>query len=272
MTDKMTVYQPITPEVWHTIEGIAPAMFKARLFGVESAEQAMAIMLKGHELGMALTASFEFIDIIKDKPSLKPRGALALIHQCGLCEKVVIDDQVDANGKPSGCAVTMKRKGGIEFTAAFTMADAKLAGLLEVRPNAKGPGGWQKYPANMLRWRAIGFCAAVVFPDVTGGLYQADELGADITPEGDVVDGSWQEAMEPEEQLLTWTSNPNISVDKAATFLNKACQHYGLTDAQVKEALGVSNIMDTTGSLVEAKATIETWVDEQSGPEQEQMI
>jgi hypothetical protein len=34
----------------------------------------------------------------------------------------------------------------------------------------------------MLRWRAIGFCADVVFPLLIGGMKRADELGAGITP------------------------------------------------------------------------------------------
>jgi hypothetical protein len=37
----------------------------------------------------------------------------------------------------------------------------------------------------------------VVFPDVMGGMKRADELGANISPEGDVLEGQWQAAPTP---------------------------------------------------------------------------
>jgi hypothetical protein len=77
----------------------------------------------------------------------------------------------------------MKRKNGFEYTVTFTIEDAKQAQLI------KPDSGWDKYPANMLRWRAIGYCIDVVFPDVIGGMKRSDDLGVNITPEGDV----WQQ-------------------------------------------------------------------------------
>jgi hypothetical protein len=169
-----------TEKTWEMISAIAPTIYAARLFGVSSPEQAAAIMLKGAELGLSLTASFEFVQVILGKPALIPRGALALILRSPECAGIEITEQ------PDSCSVTMKRRNGFQYTAIFTLDDAKRAGL--VKPDS----GWVKYPANMLRWRAIGFCADVVFPDVIGGMKRADELGADITPEGDVIDSPWK--------------------------------------------------------------------------------
>jgi len=177
----------LTPEIWHMIESVAPAMHQARLFGVTSQQQAAAIMLKGYELGLSLTSSFEFIQVVEGKPTLSPRGALALIMQHPECAGVAIEDIKDAKGLPQSCRVTMKRRNGFEYTTEFSMEDAARAGLVKDR------GAWTMYPANMLRWRAVGFCADVVLPDVIGGMKRADELGATITPEGDVVEGSWRE-------------------------------------------------------------------------------
>lgn len=178
----------LTPDAWQMIQAVAPVMKEARLFGVAKSEQAAAIMLKGHELGLGLTAAFEFIHIIQDKPSISPRGALALILQSGLAEVLKIDDNRDQSGKPIGCTVVMKRRGSpLEYTASFTMEDAKLAGLI------KPESGWAKYPANMLRWRAIGYAADIVFPDVIGGMKRSDEMGADLTPDGDVIEGTWSQ-------------------------------------------------------------------------------
>ena len=142
-------------------------------------------MLKGFELGFSITAAFENIHVIDGKPSLSPKGALALIHDCPLLASLSIKDEVDAKGNPLACTVTMKRRNGFEYTARFSMDDAKRAEL--VKPKS----GWEKYPANMLRWRALGYCQDVVFPDVIGGTKRADEYGADLTPDGDVIEGSW---------------------------------------------------------------------------------
>ena len=123
------VRRELTPSVWQMIEAVAPAMHKARLFGVSSPEQAMAIMLKGHELGLALSASFEFVQVVEGKPALSPRGALALIITSPLNAGVKIEDLTDKSGAPTGCRVWMKRTSGFEHTVTWTMEDAKRAKL-----------------------------------------------------------------------------------------------------------------------------------------------
>jgi hypothetical protein len=171
----------VTLDIWNVITAIAPEAKASGLFGVGNTAAAMMVMLKGHELGLPLTASFEFISVIDNKPSLSPRGALAIAMQSPLLESIDIKDTTG----PIGCKVTVKRKGGITYTASFTLDDAKAAGL--VKPGS----GWEKYPGNMCRWRAIGFALDITLPDVIGGLKRADEYGADISPDGDVIEGSW---------------------------------------------------------------------------------
>lgn len=185
--------QQLTPTVWNMIQAVAPAMHAARWFGVLNPEQAAAIMLKGYELGLGLAASFEYIKPIQGRPALVPQGALALIHGKGVLSKLEVKDLADDKGIPTACQVTMRRADtGFEYSVTFSMDDARRAGL--VKPDS----GWDKYPANMLRWRAIGFCADVVCPDVLGGMKRADELGADLTPTGEIIEGAWQVASESE--------------------------------------------------------------------------
>lgn len=209
MTNAIVKHE-LTPDTWGMIEKIAPVMQKSRLFGVATTEQAMAIMLKGHELGLQLAASFEFVVVIQDKPSLIPRGALALILNSNQYTSMSIDDQRDDKDQPTACIVTMKRKNGFSYTAIYTMADAQRAGLI------KPDSGWAKYPSNMLRWRAIGYAADVVFPDLLGGLKRADELGADITPDGDVINTTWTVA--PKQQQ---------AVPQPSILLNDLIAKYG---------------------------------------------
>lgn len=222
------VKHELTSDTWSMIERIAPVMQKSRLFGVATAEQAMAIMLKGHELGLQLAASFEFVAVIQDKPSLIPRGALALILNSSEYAGMTIDDQRNDKGVPIACSVTMKRKNGFSYTATYTMEDAKLADL--VKPGS----GWAKYPANMLRWRAVGYCADVVFPDIIGGMKRADELGADITPDGDVITGTWSK-VESKSQEPQITLNELIAKYGAQSILLVNNNTIPATPEQIKE-------------------------------------
>ena len=190
-TTALATRQQLNPTIWETIMAVAPIMKDSRLFGVSTEAQAAAIMAKGFELGLTLTASFEFIAVIENKPTLSPRGALALILNSPELASLDIKDEVDDKGVPSACVVTMKRRNGFGYTARFSMDDARRAGLV------KAGSGWEKYPANMLRARASGYCADVVFPDVLGGLKRADEFGADLDAAGNVVDGQWSTVPTP---------------------------------------------------------------------------
>lgn len=164
---------------WQVIQSVAPVVQASRMFAV-TVEQAAVVMLKGRELGLGLAASFEFIHVIDGKPSLSPKGALALIHKSGDLEEL----RITGDDKSATCY--MKRKSsGYAFEVGFTMQDAERAGLV------KDKGAWQKYPANMLRWRAVGYCADVVFPDVTGGLIRPEELGANVNADGEPIDAPY---------------------------------------------------------------------------------
>lgn len=191
MTTALTTPQQLTPQIWQMIQQVAPAMHQSRLFGVSSAEQAAAIMLKGYELGLPLAASFDFVQVIQGKPTLKPQGALAIAYNSGELEEFEIKDLTDDKGNPTRCRVSGKRRGGMSYTIEVSMEDARRAGL--VKPGS----GWESWPANMLRWRAIGFWFDVVMPDITGGMKRSDELGAEITQDGDVI---WQVATPTTEQ------------------------------------------------------------------------
>lgn len=167
--------------VFETITAMAPVMHKSRLFGVSSPEQAAAIMIKSHELGLGFSAGFEFIHVIQGKPTLSPRGALALAHASGIIDEMEIIEERDAQGKPFSCAVK-GRRGNFKYETSFTMDDARAAGLV------KSDSGWSKYPANMLKWRAIGFWLDVVCPDTQGGMKRADEFGAWVDDKGDIIE------------------------------------------------------------------------------------
>lgn len=181
----LALRQPLDERTWAMIAQVAPAIAKGRVWPMPSPEAAMSVMLMGAELGLSFTASFQYIHFIENKPSLSPQGALAVIRQSGMLESM----QIQETKNPVGCTVTMTRSGGESYSVTWTVDDAKRAGLVRSGPN--GDGNWIKYPANMCRWRAIGYCADFLFPDVLGGLKRADEFGAAIDEAGNVVEATF---------------------------------------------------------------------------------
>jgi hypothetical protein len=214
----LMVRQQLTPSVWEMIRSVAPSMHQSRLFGVNSPDQAAAIMLKGYELGLSLTASFEFVQIVEGKPALSPRGCLGLIHQRSDLIEVKIKESTDKK-----CTVWMRRKDtGFEYEGSWTIEDAKRAGLV------RDKSGWEKYPANMLRWRCVGFVADVVCPDLIGGMKRADELGADLTPDGDVIQGQWKEVKADAPDPAMTAGKPRTQ--RAAFDADALIEKYGVED------------------------------------------
>ena len=218
------------PQDWAMIQDIAPVAATAHMFGVTK-EQAAIVMLKGHELRLGLAASFEFIHVIDSKPSISPKGCLALIHSSGELKALEIKDLTDPKGNPTRCRVTMERVNGFAYTIEYSMDDAKRANL--VKPGS----AWEKYPANMLRWRAVGYCADVVFPDVIGGMLRPEELGAEVDEGGEPV---WSE--------VTTTISPPTTIEDVAL------PAYVLKKVPTPDEV----VIHTVGKAIDAEPPIET--------------
>lgn len=182
MNELTTALVPVTTmQTVQVIKAMAPVVAAARMFGVTQ-EQAAVVMLKGHELGLGLATAFEFIHMVEGKPSISPKGMLAMIHQSGNIEIKVTRLPADKAQPLAGYECWMKRRDtGFEHTSRFTLDDAKRAELVKPR------GNWEKYPENMCMWRAIGFAADVVCPDLGGGMYRPEELGAVVDAEGEPI-------------------------------------------------------------------------------------
>jgi hypothetical protein len=141
---------------------------------VDTAEKALAIALQARELGIPMMAGFRLIAVIQGKPTISSEGMLALCQSRiqGFRFKVVSEDA-------NHCTIWMARPSG-EYAGTYTMAEAKAAGL-------HGKENWSKYPAAMLRARAISLTARVLAPDVILGVYTPDELGAITNEDGEVT-------------------------------------------------------------------------------------
>lgn len=142
---------------------------------IKTAEQAIAIILTGRELGIGTMAALNTINVIQGKPTVSPQLMLALIERSGELDDIQIEPH---NGNAIRC--TMKRKGRSPHTEYFGDAEATAMQL-----NSKD--NYKKQAQTMYRWRAVAACARVVFPDVILGLYSPDEMGADVNEDGELL-------------------------------------------------------------------------------------
>lgn len=182
MTTTALATNPVTVEEWGLLLSMAQSVADSHLFpSAGSPSAAAAIMLTARDLGIGMAAALQGLSMVQGRLTISPALHWGMITASGLLEDWKIDDLVDANGQASGCRVWMKRRGGKDFAVLYTVEDAKRAGL--VKPGSN----WFSYPENMCRWRAIGYCADVLFPDLLFGLKRSEELGAVITPDGQTI-------------------------------------------------------------------------------------
>lgn len=133
---------------------------------INTPQKAMAIMMKGHELGIPPMQAFSQISVIKGKPTVSPELMLALILR-RFPETVINYEQLDNDG----CVMIVTRAPSKAQKFSFTMQDAKNAGLT-------GKDNWRKYARAMLRSRCVSEMARSLFPDVImGASYTAEEMG-----------------------------------------------------------------------------------------------
>lgn len=158
----ITVIQELAPIAERLAKSsLIPSHFK-------KPEDALYALALGQELGLSPMYSLNNIVVIGGKPSLSADGKLAICKSHPSFGGIEIKDEKDS------CTVTIKRNysnGTLETrTVKFTMDDAKKAGLLRSGSN------WEKYPARMLKARALGYACSDVFNDILAGISTPEEL------------------------------------------------------------------------------------------------
>lgn len=153
---------------------LAKILVASRLLprGVGTPEAAFAIIATGRELGLTAMQSLRSIHVIEGKPSLsadllaglcKQRTDVCRYFQLVESSATVATYETHRVGEPSPTRMS------------FTIDDAKQAGVV-------GKDNWRHYPKAMLRARCITALARAVYPDLTTGIYDPEELGA-TTPQ-----------------------------------------------------------------------------------------
>ena len=129
-------------------------------------------------LGIPRIAAVTGIHVIQGKPSMSADLMAAQVRRAGHKLRVKASD--------TEAVAQLVRADDPDFTyeCRWTLDRAKTAGLI-----GKAGGNWQKYPAAMLKARAISEviregCSEVLY----GAVYTPEELGATVDAEGGVVE------------------------------------------------------------------------------------
>lgn len=232
-----------SPSEWAMLKEQATMAVKSGLLpaGIDTAEKAIVIALKGRELGIPVMHAFSHIHVINGKPGASAELQLALIYKN--CPGAIID-YIETSAER--CEVSAKRPGGKSTQFSFTIADARNAGL-------SNKDGWKKYPAAMLRARVVSIAARALFADaIMGCSHTAEELGADVDGDGLVI----QVPSEPIPPKAVSVSEPPAKTNP--------------TKIRTKKIIG-TEIMETAEKMRLSESEMKEWAREQSGVEAAQM-
>lgn len=144
------------------IQTMAAAVARSGLFGIKTADQAMALMLIAQAEGLHPAIAARDYHIINGRPALKADAMLARFQSNGgkVEWRKYTDEAVSA-------VVSHPQGGSVEIEWTYKMAER--AGLTK---NAT----WRQYPRQMLRARVISEGIRTVFPGVAVGVYTPEEV------------------------------------------------------------------------------------------------
>lgn len=184
----------MTVEAWQTMKEQADMLVKTGFLpqAIDTPEKAIAIMLRGRELGIPPMEALSKLYVVKGRVTCMGELMLSLIHSHHAGEVNILESSEKI------ARVRMRRKEDRQWdTFIYTIEAAAKAGLTS-GPNA---GSWKKFPEQMLLWRVIAKGARIVFPDVIGGMYTPEEAGLTVRVEEDEValNGDGQTVAEAEE-------------------------------------------------------------------------
>lgn len=150
---------------WRVLREQADVLVKSGFLpaAVNTPEKAIAIIMKGKELGIGAMEALSSINVILGKPSVSPQLMLALARRTGQLE----DLKMDTSDK--GATVTVTRKDQSPYTTTFGIKEATDLQLI-------GKDNYKKQASVMFQWRALAANLRITFPDAISGLYLIEEM------------------------------------------------------------------------------------------------
>ncbi len=148
---------------FNDVKELAKSLAASKFFpGVQSAEQALVLMMVAQSEGMAPIQAMQRYDVISGRPAKKAQAMLADFLSAG--GRVQWHEHND-----KACEATFTHPTGGEIRVRWDLDKAKKAGLL-------GKDNWQKHTEAMLHARCVSNGVRFVYPQATGGMYDPTEV------------------------------------------------------------------------------------------------
>jgi hypothetical protein len=144
------------------IERAAIYIAKSGLFGVKTQEQAAALMLVAQSEGSHYARAAMAYDVIQGRPALKSSEILSRFQGSG--GKIRYKQTTE-----TCCEVELEHPQGGSILIKWDMERARKAGLAE-------KDTWKKYPAALLRARAVAEGVRALYPACLGGFHASEEI------------------------------------------------------------------------------------------------
>jgi hypothetical protein len=240
-------HRQLNPQVWDMLQSVGMAAYESRSFGLKKHEGAVK-MAVAFEFGLPITTALSSVYVIENKPVMAPKLLWARAQSHPDFESYD-EERLEDEGAFEGWRITIKRKGMPPITREFTMTQAQNIVIKSDGTTLADKHNWKNYPEDVCYWRAIDRTLHVSFADVCMGLYAADELGIDVTPDGEVIEGAWEvQEIEPEPESESHITVSNLvemyGADKVLGVLGKIpetpeeLQHvFETLDAEVVEEI-----------------------------------
>ena len=156
----------------------------------------MIVLLQGYQLQLPPMTALQHVIPVNGLLSIKGDAAKTLIFNSGKLATGSWNETVEGSVQDQNMEVTItaKRQDTQEtMSRSFSVEQAKRAGLWITESKIQGSDGWKyqksawyKYPQRMITYRALGFLARDLFPDVMSGIYTTEEA-MDMPAETEVV-------------------------------------------------------------------------------------
>lgn len=152
----------------------------------------VVVLIQAHQLQLPPLTALQHIVPVNGLLSIKGDLAKSMIFNSGKLKADSWKEEefgsIDSEDYIVKITAT-RSDNGQTLTRSFSVAQAKRAGLWVTTQQIGGSDGWKykssswyKYPARMINYRALGFLARDLFPDVMAGIYTTEEA-ADIPQE-----------------------------------------------------------------------------------------
>lgn len=160
MSDEITLY--------NDVKSLSTDLSKSNLIPQalkRKPEDIVAIVLTGREMNLGPMQSLRAFHIINGVVTMKAETMAALVRSSPVCEYLLLKEST-----AKIATFETKRKGDqTPTTLSFTIDEAKQAGLTVNQT-------WSKYPAALLRARAVSALCKAVYSDLLLGVYEESEI------------------------------------------------------------------------------------------------